>query len=78
MDWTEDANCKNEDPELFHPVSIRSRKSKKAIREALTICEECSVRKECLEFAEKHGEEWGVWGGINFLERNNLFSRHLT
>jgi WhiB family redox-sensing transcriptional regulator len=39
---------------------------------ARAICQECTVREECLTFAVKNGEKYGVWGGLDDIERRGL------
>lgn len=40
---------------------------------AKTICnEECEVRAECLEFALRNNEQFGIWGGMYEEERKVL------
>jgi WhiB family redox-sensing transcriptional regulator len=31
--------------------------------EAITICETCPVRDDCLTFAVRTGQQYGIWGG---------------
>ena len=31
--------------------------------EAIAICETCSVRDDCLTFAVRTGQQYGIWGG---------------
>lgn len=40
--------------------------------EAKAICATCPVTQECLEFALKHDEKYGVWGGLDADERKAL------
>lgn len=40
--------------------------------DAKRICQRCPVRRECLEYALKHGERYGVWGGLSVRERQDL------
>jgi WhiB family redox-sensing transcriptional regulator len=40
--------------------------------EAKSICGECIVRKECLDFALRNDERHGVWGGLDPDERKAL------
>lgn len=61
------ALCAQTDPELFFPerpgVSPRLAKQ---------ICAGCPVRVECLEYALRNGERFGVWGGLSPKERARL------
>ncbi|NKZ86542.1 hypothetical protein GS982_31750 [Rhodococcus hoagii] len=56
------APCRNEDPELFFPAATDHKKFDKA----RSVCEGCSVRRQCLTDATERGEEDGVWGGVKF------------
>lgn len=56
---------------MFFPPPIGERKADKVARErkAKAICDACSVRSECFEYAISIGEQHGIWGGHNELER---------
>lgn len=32
----------------------------------------CPIRNQCLEYAVKHNEKHGIWGGMSYTERRNL------
>lgn len=36
---------------------------------AKALCVGCPVRQDCLSYALKYGEQWGIWGGFNVKER---------
>lgn len=36
------------------------------------ICKRCVVAHECLEFAVRNEEKYGIWGGFTPRERNKL------
>jgi WhiB family redox-sensing transcriptional regulator len=40
--------------------------------EAKAICATCPVITDCLDFALRNGEKWGVWGGLDDIERKAL------
>jgi len=67
--WQERALCSQTDPEAFHPEKGGS------TREAKKICTGCEVRLECLEYALKHNERFGIWGGLSERERRRLKKR---
>lgn len=66
LDWQEQALCAQTDPEAFFPEKGGS------TREAKRICQACSVRDECLEYALEHDERFGIWGGLSERERRRL------
>lgn len=67
--WQAQALCAQTDPEVFFP--------EKGIptREAKRVCASCPVQEECLEYALKNDERFGVWGGLSLNERRALHSR---
>lgn len=67
--WQEDALCAQTDPEAFFPEKGGS------TRDAKRICAQCTVRAECLEYALKNDERFGIWGGLSERERRRLKRR---
>ena len=61
-----DALCAETDPELFFPEKGGSN------RAAKRICARCDVQDECLTYALKHDEPYGIWGGLSQSERSRL------
>jgi WhiB family redox-sensing transcriptional regulator len=66
MSWQDLANCRGADADLFFPERGASTRAAKA------ICRECSVREECLEFAIRTSEKFGIWGGLSERERRKI------
>ena len=64
--WQERANCLGVDPDLFFPERGAS------TREAKSVCSNCEVRVDCLEYALVNGEKFGIWGGLSERERRRL------
>jgi WhiB family redox-sensing transcriptional regulator len=64
--WRLDALCAETDPEAFFPEKGGS------TREAKRVCTGCTVRAECLEFALRNDERFGIWGGLSERERRRL------
>ncbi len=64
--WQDLANCRGADPDLFFPERGAS------TRTAKSICRECSVRPECLEFAIVSSEKFGIWGAMSERERRRI------
>jgi WhiB family redox-sensing transcriptional regulator len=66
--WRAASACLNADPDLFFPVAVGNAVSKQVSR-ALRLCQECTVRQHCLDFAMQSGEKDGIWGGTTPEER---------
>lgn len=66
LGWQEQGLCLGADPEIFFPERTGSTK------EAKKLCGHCAVRNQCLEWALKTNEPYGVWGGLSERERNKL------
>ena len=64
--WQEYANCLGVDPDLFFPERGAS------TREAKEVCRGCVVREDCLEYALRNSEKFGIWGGISERERRRI------
>jgi WhiB family redox-sensing transcriptional regulator len=67
--WQTDALCAQTDPEAFFPEKGGS------TRDAKRICTSCDVRAECLEYALRNDERFGIWGGLSERERRKLKRR---
>jgi WhiB family redox-sensing transcriptional regulator len=65
-DWQDRALCAQTDPEAFFPEKGGS------TREAKMVCRGCEVRAECLAYALKRREQWGIWGGLSERERRQM------
>ncbi len=64
--WQDLANCRGANADLFFPERGAS------TRTAKSICRECTVREECLEFAIVNSEKFGIWGGLSERERRKI------
>lgn len=69
--WRIDALCKDTDPELFFPIGSTGQ-ALQQISRAKTVCDECGVRRECLEFALDTNQDCGIWGGTSEEERRDI------
>ena len=73
--WRDRAKCKGQ-PELLplffteYPATT-SYKRVDMVAEAKVYCDQCSVRKECFNFARANNIQHGVWGGIDFFTSTN-------
>lgn len=70
--WVEEALCAQIDPEMFFPDKGGN------ARAAKRICEQCTVRAECLAFALDHDERFGIWGGVSERDRRELKKQRTT
>lgn len=66
LSWQEKANCRGVNPDLFFPERGASTKEAKA------VCAGCEVKDECLEFALRMGEKFGIWGEKSERERRRI------
>lgn len=73
-DWRHHAACRDEDPELFFPVTDQGPGAMQTAR-AKAICHRCPVRAECLQFAIDDGLDYGIFGGLTGTERRILVRR---
>lgn len=66
LNWQDDALCAQTDPEAFFPEKGGS------TRDAKKVCNSCSVKSQCLEYALSNDERFGIWGGLSERERRKL------
>ncbi len=64
--WQDRAACYGVDPDVFFPTS------EEEAGPALAYCASCGIRRECLAWALKNGERYGVWGGMTEQQRRRL------
>lgn len=75
--WQEMALCRGSHSHLFFPPSSSERKDERDRREqrAKAICNVCSVKGQCLEYALSIREPYGIWGGLTESERRQRLAR---
>ncbi len=64
--WQESALCAQTDPDIFFPEKGGS------TAPATSICQQCEVRSECLEYAISHDIRHGIWGGMSDNDRRRI------
>ena len=69
--WRHDAACRQFPTELFFPIGHGPRAQAQA-SQAKTICNECPVRVECLDYALTTNAQFGVFGGMSEDERRRV------
>jgi WhiB family transcriptional regulator, redox-sensing transcriptional regulator len=70
-DWRSQAACLGVGPDLFYPEGSKARREQ-AEQMAKVICAKCRVRRACLDYALAKPEQFGVWGGLNWHEREAM------
>ena len=66
IEFMDGANCASVDPDLFFPEVGRS------VRQPISVCTNCDVIAQCLEYAQNRVIDYGVWGGLDPLGRRKL------
>ena len=66
LEWRMLGACRGLDASLFYPDEDDT------ADEAKSVCEHCSVRVACLDYALANREKVGVWGGATERERRRL------
>lgn len=64
--WRDQALCAQTDPELFFPEKGSSS------ADAKRVCDRCDVRDQCLAYALRRDERFGIWGGLSVSERDRI------
>ena len=64
--WTEQAACRGAGTETFYPATPDEE------AEALSICATCPVRAQCLDYAVRNHETYGIWGGTTPEQRRRI------
>ncbi|WP_311202682.1 WhiB family transcriptional regulator [Actinophytocola gossypii] len=73
-DWRQDAACRDDDPELFFPISEVGPGARQTAQ-AKAVCARCPVRTQCLEYALDNGLSHGIFGGMTESDRRTLARR---
>ena len=69
--WRKLALCKDTDPELFFPIGTTGQ-ALLQIAKAKSVCCECPVKIDCLDFALETNQDTGIWGGLSEDERRHI------
>ena len=72
LDWRTEAQCFGTDSNVFFSFNNYYKES-----QAKSICNMCTVAKQCLDWVLENPQEFGVWGGMNPQERT-MYKRTLT
>lgn len=74
INWCARSACKDQDPDLFFPEGDAGLALLQT-REAQSVCAQCPVRQQCLNWALETDQEFGVWGGTSAAERRSIKRR---
>lgn len=66
LSWQDYAVCNQSDPEAFFPEKGGSTK------QAKSVCKRCTVAEDCLQYALKYRETYGIWGGKSEQQRREI------
>jgi WhiB family redox-sensing transcriptional regulator len=72
--WEARALCRDADAGCFIPPLREESDAERRTRERIAkrVCAGCPVRQECLDYALRVREPFGIWGGLNEVERRAL------
>jgi WhiB family transcriptional regulator, redox-sensing transcriptional regulator len=68
--WISQEACRDEDPEIFFPISARG-PALAQVSFAKAVCRRCAVNAACLSFGLETSQE-GIWGGTTREERRAM------
>jgi WhiB family redox-sensing transcriptional regulator len=71
-DWHEDAECAK--PQNFDKINKFFANKPSQQWEAKKLCNQCPVRKECLQWGLNNKQVWGIWGGLDPQKIRNTLS----
>ncbi|MFF4388520.1 WhiB family transcriptional regulator [Streptomyces sp. NPDC001552] len=69
--WRDEAACSDLDSPVFFPDSSNA----VGIAYAKSFCTGCPVRSACLTHALNYREDYGIWGGLDEVERAELLRK---
>lgn len=74
--WRDHAACRGLDPTIWFPGDAISKHYPRQlysqqVETAQTICATCPVTADCLDWADRTGQDHGIWGGLTPAERKN-------
>jgi WhiB family redox-sensing transcriptional regulator len=71
VDWRLFVACRDLEPALFFPIGTAG-PAVTQVAEAKRACLTCPVRTPCLDWALRHCQDYGIWGGTTETERQSL------
>jgi WhiB family redox-sensing transcriptional regulator len=75
-EWQHEGACVGESTEeFFLDYNLRGVAKRKKEIKAISICNSCPVKMQCLEHALNTPEVYGVWGGMTEEQRNTILRK---
>jgi WhiB family redox-sensing transcriptional regulator len=74
QDWRHDAECREEEPELFFPAG-NTGPYLLQIAQAKAVCQRCPVLQACGQWALDTHQDAGVWGAMSEDDRRAMRRR---
>jgi WhiB family redox-sensing transcriptional regulator len=75
-EWQEEGVCRSfETNTFFLENSLRGKKKSQKEKIAVSICNTCPVKMQCLEHALNTPEIYGVWGGMTEEQRHQILRK---
>lgn len=77
-EWVEHAQCAGTDTKIFFQLDAPGKGGRSSVTTvqatalAVSICNACEVREECLEYALDTNQLFGIWGGKTAKERGRI------
>lgn len=68
ISWRDDAACLTASPEIFFPDPSDVDTAVKAKQ----VCDRCTVADQCLEYAIRTRQQFGIWGGVAESARRRM------
>lgn len=83
-DWMLLAACRGTEPLMWFPDDYHNTCEtqegrgnadpfrRRLLAAARSVCQACPVQPDCLAYALRYKEPWGIWGGLTAREREEL------
>jgi WhiB family redox-sensing transcriptional regulator len=65
--WQDQANCRTVGVDMFFPLNYMKKSGQ--VQQAIAVCNNCTVRVECLNYAIETESTEGIFGGLTPKER---------
>lgn len=70
LEWMDESLCRGKHSDFWFPP-LEETNHVTYYRLGKSLCFQCPVWKECLDFSVTNEEVWGCWGGVTPQERKN-------